>query len=176
MDITHHTDDQGRTVITATVDPADEPLGDIGGMLLHDRLEAFLSVYGDPSLNRALELADNDMTGLLIRFAHVANMSATRLKDLMMRARDDYGLSWGQLSAYTELPRQTVKSRVERHREHVAQLEPSTDDDQPSVVMTADTTTYRPTCRRCHDGGRVRDLNIDDHTVRATCTCGADME
>lgn len=102
--------------ITISLDPGDDPDGHIMGLLVRGRLEAFLTAYprpGDPYTGCA---DDADARDLLLRFAFVAQMCASRLDGMQLEARDRWGMGWGTIASAVDGSRQTVKDQILRTR------------------------------------------------------------
>lgn len=110
----------GRKTITITVEPSDDPHGHINGLLLRERLEAFLVVFANAS-NYPADATAEDIRDLLLRFGYVANATGPRLDGLLLAARDQFGLGWGTIANALDRPRTTVKERIVKlRREHAA--------------------------------------------------------
>lgn len=119
----HEMDDRGvpqRQTITIEIEPGDDQIGDLHGLVLRDRLAAFLEVYGHPSLGGALDEAQ--ARRLLADFGYVAHMTESRLNLLLLLARDCAGLSWREIGRVAEIPQATVRRRVTQLRREHADL------------------------------------------------------
>jgi hypothetical protein len=111
MEITATFDHPGTRVsrIVINVDPADDEIGDLTGLIQRGRLEAFLRLYGG---THAIPADDEDLYHLLAAIGFVGNMIRVKTDHLLLFARDMRGLSWRTLSAQTEIPATTLRERV----------------------------------------------------------------
>jgi hypothetical protein len=101
--------------ITITLAPGDDPLGMIGGIILRDRLEAFLRVYATPGdLGNPADAAD--AVRLLAAVSEVYAMTGTRLEAMQLAARDQWNMGWGSIATAMDRSRSTVKGQVQAIR------------------------------------------------------------
>lgn len=105
--------------ITITLDDADDPAGHIVGLLMRDRLEAFLRCYPRPG-DLAYQAGPDDAQDLLQRFAFVTGMCTSRLDAMLVAARYQRDLSWQTIATATELPRSTVRDHILATRDRYA--------------------------------------------------------
>lgn len=122
MHVTRSADpDTGDLTITITVPKAEDPKGYIQDMLDKDRFRLLLEAIGRPL--RFDWIADStEMANLLIAMGWMEKKVGSRLGGLMLAARDQFGMGWGEIATCTETPRQTVKSRILRLRKSYADL------------------------------------------------------
>ena len=112
----HEMDDRGvpqRQTITIEIEPGDDQIGDLHGLVARDRLAAFLEVYGRPGLE---SLDQAQARRLLANFGYVAAMTEGRMDLLLLLARDCAGLSWRAIESASEVPQATVRRRVTQLR------------------------------------------------------------
>jgi hypothetical protein len=102
--------------ITISLTPEDDPDGHIVGLLMRDRLEAFLAAYPRPADGFAGCRTQDEAYTRLTAFAFVANMCASRLDGMQLEARDRWGMGWGTIASAVDSSRQTVKDQILRIR------------------------------------------------------------
>ena len=102
--------------ITITLEPGDDEIGLLNGLVLRGRLESWLRAYGRPS-DLGAPAGEDDRHLLVVRFGAVANMTESRWNDLLWAARDTWGWSWRRLAAAAELPVTTTRRRVVEARQ-----------------------------------------------------------
>ncbi|MFF5265123.1 hypothetical protein ACFY4C_40085 [Actinomadura viridis] len=100
----------GRTRIIIGLDEADDPSGVLYEALIRGRLETLLTVLGRPA-NGGVS-TEQELKDTLWDFAFMAYTSGARLDDLLLRARDQYGLGWGTIATLADRPRSTIKDRI----------------------------------------------------------------
>jgi len=104
--------------ITITIEPGDDPNAHLNGLVFPGhRLASFLQVYA----GTGLEPKDaDDAWDSLVHFGYVANMTNSRINDLMWACRDTVGLSWRKISSATERPTSTIRRTIKEWRESLA--------------------------------------------------------
>ena len=97
--------------ITITLTPEDDPAGHIVGLLIRERLEAFLRCYPRPTEEYAGCADEHEARDLLLKFAFVAKMCASRLEAMQLEARDRWGMSWGTIAGPSRNPGPRSRAR-----------------------------------------------------------------
>lgn len=105
--------------ITITLDPSDDPDGHIMGLLVRERLDAFLRCYPRPG-DLGSPGDPDDAQILLQRFAFVTGMCSSRLDAMLVAARYQHHLGWGTIATAAELPRSTVRDHILATRDRYA--------------------------------------------------------
>jgi hypothetical protein len=100
--------------ITIDMDGREDPAGHIWGLLINDRLESLLRLYGQ---GRDVQTSSaGDLWGLLVDAGKIVGRLDEVTTALMWAARDTAGMSWGEIESAMEIPRGTIRKTVERTR------------------------------------------------------------
>lgn len=105
--------------ISITLEPEDDPDGYIVGLLMNDRLAAFLACFAHTSKFPAEDALD--AREVLMRFAYVHYHCRGRMEMLQLAARDQFGLGWGTIANAVEGSRSTVKGQILAARDRSAE-------------------------------------------------------
>jgi hypothetical protein len=114
--------------------PEDDPCDGITELLAKGWLEAFLRAYPRPDdLGKPADAAE--ALNLLTGVARLHNRCAERLDEMMLAARDQWGHGWGTIATAVNLPRSTVKGRIqvasERRTQTTQELARDRDGQEP---------------------------------------------
>ena len=112
---------QGKVIklrrIVIEIEPEDDRHGDLAGLVIKGRLEAWLRLYGDGYATPA----DKDQAyEWLVRFGFAANMTSGRYDELLWACRDTLGMSWRAIALGCELAPTTIRRRVAKIRDQYA--------------------------------------------------------
>lgn len=109
-----------RQTITIEIEAGDDELGLINGLIIRERLDAFLRVWAQPStLGNPQD--EDEAYSLLSRFAFMAVSAESRLDDLLWACRDTLGWTWDKIAGASDLHPSAVRRRVAKTRERAAE-------------------------------------------------------
>ncbi|MFI0487653.1 hypothetical protein [Actinomadura sp. 9N215] len=106
--------------ITIEIEPGDDPYGLINGLVMSDKFIPWLTVYGNATYFSQNDVGEDEMYFVLARFGSVANRGTEKIGQLMVIARDQYGMSWGRIATALDKPRTTVKRHITNERRSLA--------------------------------------------------------
>ncbi|GLY82051.1 hypothetical protein Airi01_103180 [Actinoallomurus iriomotensis] len=107
-----------RQTITIEIEPGDDPIGIINGLVLKNRLDAVLRLLGN---SFGSDLEDGELWDLMVSSGYFANLTESKVNDLMWAARDTHGMSWRKIARAFEMHQSTIRRRVAKLRREYAE-------------------------------------------------------